>query len=199
MHDLASQKMDNDGKGGSDIRGQVLVTRPAQEDKDPTSITYREINTLQRDSSEKDQAIRDLIKEYQDVFQDLPPQRKVAHQVQHRIPTKPGCIPDYPKSCYQLPADQLKELKRQLGTLVEKGFILPSNSPIAAPVFFVKKRDGALRIVVDYWALNAITIKTEYPLPRISALLDRLGSAKLFSTLDLQAGYHQGAVHPEDQ
>lgn len=56
-----------------------------------------------------------------------------------------------------------------------------------------------LRMVVDYRALNAITAKTEYPLPRRNDLLDLLGSARRFSALDLQAGYHQVAVHPEDQ
>jgi len=83
------------------------------------------------------------------------------------------------------------DLKKQLADLAAKGFIRPSRSPFGAPVLFVKKKDGALRMVVDYRQLNRITIKNKYPLPRIDDLLDKLKGAKVFSKLDLTSGYHQ--------
>ena len=67
---------------------------------------------------------------------------------------------------------ELKELKLQLLELLEKGFILPSVSPWGAPVLFVKKKDGKLRLCVDYRHLNKMTVKNKYPLPRIDDLFD---------------------------
>jgi hypothetical protein len=83
--------------------------------------------------------------------------------------------------------------------LLRKGFIEPSTGPFGAPILFVAKRDGSLRMVIDYRALNKITIKNKYPLPRIEDYVhDSLQGAKVFSTLDLQSGYHQLRIAPED-
>lgn len=78
--------------------------------------------------------------------------------------------------------------------LLDNGFIRPSKSPYGAPVLFVKKKDGSLRMCIDYRALNKITIKNKYPLPRIDELLDRLSSVKVMSKIDLRSGYHQVRV-----
>ena len=67
-----------------------------------------------------------------------------------------------------------------------KGFIQHSKSPAGAPVFFVKKKDGSLRLCVDYCGLNSITVKNHYPLPLISTLLDQLASARIYTKIDLQ-------------
>ena len=82
--------------------------------------------------------------------------------------------------------------------LLAQGHIRPSTSPYGAPVLFVPKKDGRWRMCVDYRALNRQTIRDQYPLPRIDDLLDRLGRAKHFSTLDLASGYHQIAVRAAD-
>lgn len=95
------------------------------------------------------------------------------------------------------PADN-DELKRVLADLTERGFIQPSISPYGSPVLFARKKDGTKRFCVDYRALNAISIKDKYPLPRIDELLDRLGGARYFSSLDLVSGYWQVRVAPED-
>jgi hypothetical protein len=94
--------------------------------------------------------------------------------------------------------EELEELKRQLKELLEKGLIRPSTSPYGAPVLFVRKKDGTLRMCIDYRGLNAITIKNKYPLPRIDELLDRLYGAKYFSKLDLRSGYWQVRINTED-
>ena len=86
---------------------------------------------------------------------------------------------------------ELKELKIQLQDLVDKGFIRPSVSLWGAPVLFVKKKDGTLRLCVDYRQLNRVTIKNKYPLLRIDDLFDQLQGARVFSKIDLRSGYHQ--------
>ncbi|KAL0349651.1 UNVERIFIED_CONTAM: Retrovirus-related Pol polyprotein from transposon.6 [Sesamum radiatum] len=86
---------------------------------------------------------------------------------------------------------ELKELKTQLEELLDKGFIRPSISPWGAPVLFIKKKDGSIRLCIDYRQLNRITIKNKYPLPRIDDLLDQLKGATVFSKIDLRSGYWQ--------
>ncbi|GJV84646.1 putative reverse transcriptase domain-containing protein [Tanacetum coccineum] len=82
--------------------------------------------------------------------------------------------------------------------LLERGFIRPSVSPWGAPVLFVKKKDGSMRLCIDYRELNKITIRNRYPLPRIDDLFDQLQGAKHFSKIDLRSGYHQLRVKEQD-
>ena len=86
---------------------------------------------------------------------------------------------------------ELKELKLQLQELLEKGFIHPSVSQWGAPVLFVKKKDGTLRLCVDYKQLNKMTVKNKYLLPMIDDLFDELKGASVFSKIDLRSGFHQ--------
>jgi hypothetical protein len=81
---------------------------------------------------------------------------------------------------------------------MEKKWIRPSASPFGAPILFFSKKDGTLRIVIDYRALNAVTIRNRYPLPRAEDLFDQLSKARVFSPIDLQSGYHQLRITPED-
>ena len=82
--------------------------------------------------------------------------------------------------------------------MLEKGYIRPSTSPWAAPVLFVEKKDGTKRMRIDYRALNEVTIKTKYLLPRIEDLFDQLRGASVFSKIDLRSGYHQLRIRPSD-
>ena len=93
---------------------------------------------------------------------------------------------------------ELAEMKKQLEELMEKDFIYPSSSPWGCPAIFVKKKDGTLRMCVDYRPLNAVTVKNKYPLPRIDTLFDQLAGAKVFSKIDLRSGYHQIKIRLHD-
>ena len=91
---------------------------------------------------------------------------------------------------YRLSALENAEIKKQVQELLEKGFIRPSTSPCGSPIVLVRKKDGSWRICIDYRAMNKITIKNRYPLPRIDDLLDQLKEAVYFTKLDFHSGYH---------
>ena len=93
---------------------------------------------------------------------------------------------------------ELKELKLQLQELLVKRFIRPSVSPWGAPVLFVKKKDGTLKLCVDYRKLNKMIVKNKYLLPRIDDLFDQLKDASVFSKIDLRSRYHQLRIKDAD-
>ncbi|KAF5808599.1 putative nucleotidyltransferase, Ribonuclease H [Helianthus annuus] len=138
-----------------------------------------------------------VISEYPEVFPEdlpgLPPDR----QVEFRIDIIPGAAP-VARAPYRLAPTEMKELRTQLDELLAKGFIKPSSSPWGAPVLFVKKKDGSMRLCIDYRELNKVTIKNRYPLPRIDDLFDQLQGVSYFSKIDLRSGYHQLKVRDED-
>lgn len=101
-------------------------------------------------------------------------------------------------SPYRMSPLELKELKAQLEDLIKKRFITPSVSPWCAPMLLVKKKDGGMRLCIDYRQLNKVTIKNKYPLPRIDDLLDQLKGAIIFSNIDLRSGYHQIRIKTSD-
>lgn len=83
--------------------------------------------------------------------------------------------------------------------MLDAGYIQPSKAPYVAPVLFQKKHDGSLRLCIDYRALNKVTIKTKYPIPRVEDLFDQLGSARYFTKLDLRSGYSQVRIAEGDE
>ena len=102
----------------------------------------------------------------------------------------PGTEPPS-RPTYRLSYVEMDELKKQLADLLAKGFIRPSTSSFGAPVLFVHKKEGSLRLCVDYYALNKITIKNRYSLPHIEKLMDHLAGAQYFTKINLYSGYHQ--------
>ncbi|KAL0536802.1 hypothetical protein IC582_025764 [Cucumis melo] len=138
-----------------------------------------------------------VVRDYPDVFPEelpgLPPHR----EVEFAIELEPGTVP-ISRAPYRMAPAELKELKVQLQELLDKGFIRPSVSPWGAPVLFVKKKDGSLRLCIDYRELNKVTVKNRYPLPRIDDLFDQLQGATVFSKIDLRSGYHQLRIKDED-
>uniref|UniRef100_A0A2N9F2L4 RNA-directed DNA polymerase n=1 Tax=Fagus sylvatica TaxID=28930 RepID=A0A2N9F2L4_FAGSY len=151
------------------------------------------------DLQKKELEIEDIpvVREFPDVFPEdlpgLPPDR----EVEFSIDLVPGTAP-ISKAPYRMAPAELKELKGQLEELLDKGFIRPSASPWGAPVLFVKKKDGSMRLCIDYRELNRVTIKNKYPLPRIDDLFDQLQGAQVFSKIDLRSGYHQLKIKSED-
>jgi hypothetical protein len=150
-----------------------------------------------KESSEKGVGDLPVVQEFPKVFPDditeLPPERKV----EFAIDLVPGMSP-ISIAPYWMSASELDELKKQLEELLEKQFIRPSVSPWGARVLLVKKKDGSMRLCVDYRQLNKVTIKNRYPLPRIDDLMDQLVGAEVFSKIDLRSGYHHIRVKAED-
>lgn len=142
---------------------------------------------------------REILRHYADVVTNtkpatIPDLDKVSHEI-HLIPD--AKIPARPP--YRMSAAENTALNREINELLKQGAIVPSSSPFSAPVLFVKKKDGSLRLCVDYRMLNDRTIRNRFPLPVIDDLIDSLGGARYFSKLDLMAGYHQIRVHPSDE
>ncbi|GBG76648.1 hypothetical protein CBR_g22864 [Chara braunii] len=137
-----------------------------------------------------------LLDEFADIFESptgVVPDRPISHEIILEagvVPLK-GCI-------YRMSKEELEVLRTQLNDLLAKGWIRPSSSPYGAPVLFVRKNKD-LRLCIDYCKLNVQTVKNAGPLPRIDDLLERLGSAKYFSKLDLKSGYHQISIRPNDR
>ncbi|GBG72532.1 hypothetical protein CBR_g12103 [Chara braunii] len=118
--------------------------------------------------------------------------------VRHTIELVEGAVP--PKGCvYRMGPGELEELRQQIDEMIDKGWIKPSESEFGAPVLFVPKKGGKIRMCIDYRGLNRITRKNAYPLPRIDNLLDVAGGCKVVSKIDLKSGYHQIEVDPADQ
>ena len=138
-----------------------------------------------------------IVREFPYVFQDdiagLPPKREVEFTIDLIPRTEPISIPPY-----RMAPAELRELKAQLEELLSKGFIRPSISPWGAPVLFVKKKDGSLRLCIDYRQLNRVTIRNQYSLPRIYELFDQLQGSRVYSKIHLRSGYHQLRVQESD-
>ncbi|KAA0065812.1 ty3-gypsy retrotransposon protein [Cucumis melo var. makuwa] len=142
-------------------------------------------------------SLEPVVRDYSDVFpeelQGLPPHR----EIEFAIELEPGTVP-ISRAPYRMAPAELKELKVQLQELLDKSFIRPSVSPWGAPVLFVKKKDGSMRLCIDYRELNKVTVKNRYPLPRIDDLFDQLQGATVFSMIDLRSGYHQLRIKDAD-
>ena len=116
----------------------------------------------------------------------------------HAIDLEDGKQPSY-GPIYSLGPVKLETLKTYIETHLKTGFIRPSKSPAGAPILFDKKPDGSLRLCVNYWGLNNLTIKNRYPLPLIGESPDRLSRAKRFTQLDLTSAYHRMRIKEDDK
>ncbi|XP_026450774.1 uncharacterized protein LOC113350886 [Papaver somniferum] len=140
--------------------------------------------------------LQPLLNSFQPIFQEpttLPPTR--SHD--HHIPLQPLSSPPNQRP-YRIPYIQKDIVEKLVKEMLASGVIMPSHIPYSYPILLFKKKDGSLRFCVDYRRLNEITIKNKYPIPVIDELLDELKGAKVFSKIDLRAGYHQIRVHPSD-
>ena len=142
-------------------------------------------------------AAQPIVEEFRDRFQDPPAGLPPVREVQHTIPTEKGATPPC-RPMYRLSPTEFEEMQKQVKEYLAKGWIEPSTSPYGSPILFVSKKDGGLRMCIDFRALNKITIKNRYPIPRIEDLFDQLQGARYFTSLDLAQGYHQIRIPEED-
>ncbi|KAL2632608.1 hypothetical protein R1flu_004087 [Riccia fluitans] len=150
------------------------------------------------ESSRSQDGLREIMGDYADVLTDeLPEELPPWREVDHTIELVPEATPPS-KAAYRLNQVEMGELKKQLGELVARGYIRTSKLPYGAPVLFAKKKDGKMPMCIDYRALNKVTIRNNYPLPRMDDLFDQLAGAKYFSRIDLKSGYYQIRIAETD-
>ncbi len=163
----------------------------------PSQRFYRE--KTPKEEMEQSGLIPDQYKEFSSVFSkssfdELPEKRKWDHAIELKDDFKEKFTKVYPLN----PHEQ-KQLDEFIEENLATGRICPSKSPMASPVFFIKKKDGSLRLIQDYCALNEMTIKNRYPLPLISELLDKLKKARYFTALDVRWGYNNIRIKEGDE
>ena len=137
--------------------------------------------------------ITKLLEEFADVFPDeLPLGLPVPRETDHTIDLIEGAKPPAHR-VYRLSPAEDAELKKQLDAYLKAGQVEPARIPFGAGVLFARKKDGSMRMCIDYRALNNITQKDTYPLPHIDELLDNMAGAEFFTKMDLQQGYIRSA------
>ena len=155
-------------------------------------------STPSSDSTPEQQAqLDDLLAKYKDMFVSDDDELGYTETVKHKIFTTDNIPVNQPFR--RIPPSQYQEAKEHIQKLLEQGIIRESHSPYSSPIVLVQKKNGSLRMCVDYRRLNAKTVKDAYPLPRIQESFDALQGASWFSTLDLASGFNQVAVEEEDK
>ncbi|XP_035546655.1 uncharacterized protein LOC118348672 [Juglans regia] len=183
---------------GSKLKARLAIISAIQAKKDIACGADAFWVQVVATSSEKKSVVDiPVVDEFPDVFVEELPGLPPVRDMEFVIDLELGAAPVH-KAPYRMALAKLKELKTQLQELVDKGFIQPSTSPWGAPVLFVKKKDGTLRMCIDYRELNKVTIKNKYPLPRIDDLFDQLQGAAIFSKIDLRSGYYQLRIRDKD-
>ena len=148
--------------------------------------TYQEVS-INEDLGETEKSrLLSLLEEFTDIFSNQPGRTALA---EHRIILKA----DKPirQQAYRIPHAYRERVKEELREMEETGIIRKSNSEWASPLVVVPKKDGSLRLCVDFRKLNSVSEFDAYPMPRVDDVLDRLGSAQYISSIDMTKGYWQ--------
>jgi hypothetical protein len=131
-----------------------------------------------------------VVNEFPDVFPKELPGMPPDCDIEFVIKLKPGTSHIY-KTPYRMATPELAKLNEHIKQLLKKEFIHHSSSPWGAPMIFVLKKNGTQRLCVNYHALNEVTVKNKYPLPKIDDLFNQLHGACVFSKINLRSGYHR--------
>ena len=148
-------------------------------------------------SPEQRSKLMELLSKHASVFSAGPEDMGRTNLIYHKIELEQS--EPVRQGLRRIPHEQIKVLKNEVDKLQKMGAIEQSHSPFASPTILVKKKDGTMRLCIDYRRLNSVTKKDAHPLPRIEDIFDTLSGSKYFSTLDLAMGYHQVEVRPEDR
>ena len=164
---------------------------------DPTS----DGDTLAAATTDDTPTVPPRYSDFADVFSEEEANRLPEHGPQdHAIEIDPEASGSPPWGpLYNLSATELKALRENIAENLKKGFIRPSSSPAGAPILFIKKKDGSLRLCVDYRGLNRLTVKNRYPLPLLTEALDRLVGAKIYTKLDIRSAYNLIRIREGDE
>jgi hypothetical protein len=135
--------------------------------------------------------------QYEPVFGPIPPGRPPDRGFEHTIELEAGATPVITVP-YRHPKRFKDEIEKAIKELLAMGHIRPNTSPFASSIVLVLKKDGTLRMCIDYRGLNKKTIKNRYPIPCIDELMDELHGAVFFTKIDLQSGYHQINIREQD-
>ena len=170
-----------------DVEGEEELHLQSEEGEQPYEIAKQ----LTKEQSAE---LRHLLEQYKDTLQDKPGRTRVAEHVIDTGTAKPVKL-----SPYRLPYAYRDLVQKELKEMVKDGIATTSNSEWASPIVLVPKKDGGIRFCVDYRRLNAVSAADCYPMPRVDELIDRLGTAKFISTLDLARGYWQVPMAAESR
>jgi hypothetical protein len=182
------------------MSGKELLTE-VKKNEDPQFIVVRKPKIVLTSTRVDDfpEEVQELLEEFVDIVVDdlpcsLPPMRSVSHH----IDLIPGAsLPN--KAAYRLMPQENEEVKRQVQDLLDKGLVKESLSPCVVPTVLSPKKDGGWRMCTDSRAINKITIRYRFPLPRMDNLMDCLSGAKFFSKIDLKSGYHHICLREGDE
>lgn len=171
--------------------------------KEGDGISYALVVKPKEDKKEKQveipQEVQKLLDNFKSIISDgqpatLPPPRAINHQIDFI----PGASL-LNKAAYKMTPEQNKEVARQIQELLDQGLIRKSISPCAVATMLAPKKGGTWRLCTDSRAINKITIRYRFPIPKIEDLMDCLGGARYFSKIDLKSGYHQIRIKEGDE